>query len=141
MQIIIKNNQRILINEHKQIDISDEKIIKYTGIYYKPKNQFFEMIEIETKFIGKIESQRGNADGPTGIYIIPLYMRNYTNFEWMRILNYEAPKNKYFLYPHLLMLPNNYYHNQPLYFLHTCEEVNVNEFNNITKTIDLHYMS
>lgn len=141
MQIIIKNYQRILINDNKELDISDGKIIQYTGIYYKPKNKFFEIIEIETKFIGKIESQRAHANEPIGIYIIPLYMWNNKNFEWMRITNYEAPKNKYFLYPHLLMLPNNYYHNQPLYFLHTCEETNVINFNNITKTIDLHYMS
>jgi hypothetical protein len=51
----------------------------------------------------------------------------------MKINDYERPSEKYFLYPHLLMLPETYYHSKPLYFLHTCENRSLSDFNNITK--------
>lgn len=142
MQIIIKNNTRILIKENKdELDISDGTIIEYTGIHYKPKLDginIYDIDECEARFIGKIETNRGDSDGITGIYVVPLYM---WNLEWIKIVNYEPPKNKYFLYPHLLMLPDKYYHHQPLYFLHTCEKSDLNEFTNITKMIDLDYIN
>jgi hypothetical protein len=143
MQIVIINNKRILIKDNdEQLDISDEKIIQYTGIFYKPKEEnrisIYDVDIVETKFIGKVETYRAASDEITGIYIVPLYL---LDKEWIKIGNYVSPKNKYFLYPHLLMLPGKYYHYYPLYFLHTCEPAYLNEFTNITKTIDLHYIA
>ena len=154
MNIEIKNNRRILVNEDKEeLDISDGTIIEYTGIYYKSKSisknenkneniniqNIYVMDEIECKFVGKIETSRANASGITGIYIIPLYLFDSSNCEWVRISNYREPKNKYFLYPHLLMLPEKYYHYKPLYFLHTCKQTDFFKQSNIIKTINLDY--
>ena len=143
MEIIIKNNRRILVNEYKKdLDISDGIIIQYTGIYYKPKIEsvnIYDMNENECQFIGKIETSRADITGITGIYIIPLYLLDNTTIEWIKIDNYEQPKNKYFLYPHLLMLAEKYYHYKPLYFLHMCEKPNLDDFANVTKTINLYY--
>ena len=145
MKIITKGNNRILIKDNEEeLDISDEKIIQYTGIHYKSKKNavnIYDMDQIESRFIGKIETCRGDSEGTTGIYVAPLYLWNNENFEWIKISNYDSPKNKYFLYPHLLMLPGKHYNYYPLYFLHTCEPANLNEFTNIIKTIELPYMS
>lgn len=136
MHIIYNQNKRILINDaNQELDISDGSIIQYTGIYYTPEK------EIETQFIGKIETSRANSKETTGIYIVPLYLWNNNTFEWLKIDNYQPPKNKYFLYPHLLMLPNIVYHCHPLYFLHTCQSANFNDYEKITKTTSLHYFS
>jgi hypothetical protein len=141
MHIIIKNDRRILIKDNnEELDISDGTIIEYTGMNYKPKLDginIYDIDECETKFIGKIETNRGDSDGITGIYVVPLYM---WNLEWIKISNYQPPKNKYFLYPHLLMLPDKYYHYYPLYFLHTCETVTLDKVNNITSTIKLDFI-
>jgi hypothetical protein len=59
------------------------------------------------------------------------------NYEWNKIDNYSPPKQKYFLYPHLLMLPGEYYNFHPLYYLHTCENKSLDEFKNINKFISL----
>ena len=143
MEIIIKNDRRILVNEDKkELDISDGIIIQYIGTYYKPKKDTINMFDIEEnkcKFIGKIETSRGDITGTTGIYIIPLYILENNTLEWIKIANYTPPKKKYFLYPHLLMLPEKYYHYRPQYFLHTCEEANLIDFSNVTKTINLDY--
>ena len=61
--------------------------------------------------------------------------------EWYEIVALNAPKTKYFFYPHLLMLPqyNNYpsgYY--PLYFLDTCEKSSLDDFIHIQKTYDLY---
>lgn len=132
-------NNRILIKDNEdKVNISDGQIIQYTGIYYKPivasSNDFLEM---ETTFVGAVICEKYRLDsGIMGIYVEPLFIHLYG--EWKKIINYEQyPKHKYSLYPHLLMLSNHFHHFHPLYFLHTCENKTLNEFNNIYKTITL----
>ena len=140
MQIIIKNNKRILVKDNNQkVNINDGDIIQYTGIYYKPENNnIYNMNKIETTFIGVVESQKYKFDiGTYGIYVIPLYIWNKENSDWNKIINYTHPNTKYFLYPHLLVLPNIYYHSHTLYFLHTCLNKSLDEFKNIIKTFSL----
>jgi hypothetical protein len=141
MEIIDKNNRRVLLNLDKnEVDISDGVIIEYTGIYYKSrkdKTNIIDIDEYECKFVGKIETSRGDQYGTTGIYIVPLYLFDNANLEWVKIDNYKPPKKKYFLYPHLLMLPDKYYHYKPLYFLHTCKPTNLDIFYHVVKTISL----
>jgi hypothetical protein len=142
MSIIIKDNNRILIKENgTEIIINDGDIIQYTGIYYKPTNEIVKMVEIETTFVGVIESCRYRYDtGIEGIYVKPLYIWDMVSSEWYKILDLKPPQTKYFLYPHLLMLsqhnnyPSCYY---PLYFLNTCENKSLDEFINIQKTFNL----
>lgn len=145
MNIIIKDNRRILIKDsNEELDISNGSIIQYTGMNYKAKLNginIYDIDEIEAKFIGKIETERGDSEGITGIYVMPLYLWNNELFEWIKISNYSAPKNKYFLYPHLLMLSGKYYNYYPLYGLHTCEPADLKNFTNITKTIALEFMN
>jgi hypothetical protein len=119
-----KNNNRYLIKNNTEINVSDKQIVKYTGIYYNN--------ESETKFIGIIETCKGSLKYDTntfsidGIFIKPLYIRldNY----WYKIINYKEPQypNKYFNYPHLLALAesNVCYAYKPLNFLHTIENFN-----------------
>jgi hypothetical protein len=138
MEIVDKYNKRTLVKENKDnVDISDGYIIKYTGVFYKGKNDnkrenIYDMEEIENSFVGMVETCRGDSSGTTGVYLAPLYMYEKQTDEWLKIANYTKPTNKYFLYPHLLMLPDKYYHYKPLYFLHTCENININDFNNVT---------
>jgi hypothetical protein len=142
MRIIIKDNRRILIKDNnEELEINNGSIIEYMGMNYKPKLDginIYDIDECETRFIGKIETDRAVSEEITGIYVLPLYM---WDLEWIKISNYQTPKNKYFLYPHLLMLPDKYYHYYPLYFLHTCEAAKLDKLNNITKTIALEFMN
>ena len=136
MKIIIKYDNRLLIKDDKtEININDGVIVKYTGIYYKKSKPS------EQQFIGLIETQRSIEDTITGIYIKPIYI--YNDDKWNKIINYKEPiYNQYFSYPHLLMLPNIYYHHLPLYFLHTIENIimyTTNEYYNTTNTIELEY--
>jgi hypothetical protein len=132
ISIIENANKRILkIPDKKDIDISNNVVIQYTGILYK-KNE-----RIETLFIGNIESVRFHFDvGNVGIYVMPLYV--WHNDEWYKIINLQPPKNKYFIYPHLLITPECYiqYH-MPLYFLNTVEDINISDIGEIVKEIDL----
>lgn len=141
MQIINRCNCRILIKDNnKEVDISDGSIIEYDGIYYKNiENTIVNTVDIRTKFIGKVDCHRSDETGTTGIYIIPLYLFNIKNNEWNKISNHEypIPKQKYFLYPHLLMLPDKYYNYKPLYFLDTCENKSLDNLNNVTELIHL----
>jgi hypothetical protein len=142
MKIVKNGSHRILVKDDAIIvDISDGHIIQYRGIHYKPKNKDFEIVEEETNFIGKIETQHADGAQITGIYVVPIYVWNNKTFEWFKIINYEPPKNKYFLYPHLLMLPHTRYHYQPLYLLHTCETAHLQNYEKIIKTIDLEYIN
>ena len=124
---IIQGSDRVLIkDDSNEVIINDGDIVKYTGIYYKREKDTELQInvnieEIETTFIGIIESHRSNIDCITGIYIKPLYI-HYNN-EWKLIINYKEPKFKYFLYPHLLMLTDTYYHYHPLYFLNSIQPI------------------
>ena len=134
MEIIIKNNEHLLIKDNNElVNISDNCIIEYTGIYYKTLNDITE--EIETTFIGSIECKRITDYEIIGIYINPLYILHEN--EWKKIANYKLPENKYFLYPHLLILPKYHYHYKPLYFLHTCKNNFLYNFRHITETFNL----
>ena len=137
MKIIKINKKRILIKENKEIDkeidkeinkneidISNGNIVEYTGIYYKNIKNIIKLIKIETKFIGVIENHKYRHDtGIIGIYIKPLFI--YYNDRWNKIINYKDPIYKYFFYPHLLVLPDKYYHYHPLYFIDTIENKNL----------------
>ena len=133
-------------------NISDGEIIKYTGIYYLPEPNNSIPLEIETTFIGKIECDRYHYhSGISGIYIKPLYIfydvsngpgnkkcnisPEFAEKKWHKIINYKSPSQKYFYYPHLLMLPETYYHFQPLYFFNTVERVSLAEFEKNTPNI------
>jgi hypothetical protein len=63
--------------------------------------------------------------------------------KWHKIINYKLPNKKYFYYPHLLMLPETYYHFQPLYFFQTIESISLDEFTKNMPDIgemELHYI-
>jgi hypothetical protein len=140
MEIIYRDNNRILVKDsNEEINIKDNNIILYTGIYYKPSNQIAPIAEIETSFIGIIECDKFRYDeGVTGIYVKPLYIWDKIMYEWKKIINYENPKKKYFYYPHLLSLPNIESSNfLPIYKLNTCINVDFKDYENIDKTFDL----
>ena len=142
MEIVIKNNSRILIIENgKEVSINDGDIIQYNGIYYKMVNDIVEIVKIETTFIGIVETTRSIYNsGIQGIYVKPIYIWNIMGNEWKKNINLHPPKTKYFLYPHLLVLskfntlPSCYY---PLYFLDTCENKSLDNFINIQNTFCL----
>jgi hypothetical protein len=142
MEIIIKNNNRTLIKENGiEININDRSIIQYTGIYYKNINDIVRRVEIETTFIGEVESHRYRYDTCIkGIYVKPLYIWDIINSEWYKIVNLIRLTTKYFLYPHLLMLnqhnllSSGYY---PLYYLNTCLNKSLDEFIHINKEFTL----
>ena len=48
-------------------------------------------------------------------------------------MNYKKPTTHYFSYPHLLMLPKKEYRHLPLYFLDSCRNVELHDFNNFTE--------
>jgi len=141
MEIYYDCSKRILKKKDNNnlVNISDGDIIKYTGIYYKKIDDIIEHVEIETSFIGKIDCEKSRHDeGIMGIYVNPLYIYDIVGQKWRKIINYKLPSHKYFLYPHLLLLPNKYYHYKSIYKLKTCENVNLSDFQNITDTFDLH---
>lgn len=140
MKIIVKNNYRMLIKDDgSEVNINDGTVVEYIGVYYKHiKNEIIDTIfKIETTFIGIVETQRSSEGIIQGIYIKPLYIWSMVGSEWMKINDYKFPNQKYFLYPHLLMLPETHYHFRPLYFLHTCKNRALSDFNNITKEFSL----
>jgi hypothetical protein len=140
MEIVTINNTHILIKENgTEVNINDGDIIQYTGIYYKKINDIVRTVQIETTFVGVIETSRYRYDtGVTGIYIKPIYIWDIINNEWLKIVNLNPPTTKYFLYPHLLMLPQYIYgHGYPLNFLQTCENKSLDEFINIKKEFNL----
>lgn len=150
MKIIIDMGVRLLIKDDDSMyNISDGEIIKYTGIYYVPDPNNSIPLEVEATFIGKIECERyHNSSGISGIYINPLYIfyddsngpgceagPEFNKGKWHKIINYKIPHQKYFYYPHLLMLPETHYHFQPLYFFNTVEKVSLVEFVQNTSNI------
>ena len=144
MKIIYRNNiNRILVKDDgSEVNINDGDVVEYTGVYYKyieteTEIAIANVFGIETGFVGIVETQRSREGIIQGIYIKPLYIWSLIGREWMKINDYEPPSEKYFLYPHLLMLPETYYHSKPLYFLHTCENRSLSDFNNITKEFSL----
>ena len=138
--IIIRNNNRILIKESGiEVNINDGDIIQYTGIYYKEINDIVRRVNIETTFVGVIETCRYRYDtDTTGIYVKPLYIWDIMNEKWYKIVNLNPPQTKYFLYPHLLSLSlQNDYHCSSLYFLDSCENKSLEEFANIDTLFEL----
>ena len=136
MQIIIEDKNRVLLKNNEKIIVNNGSIIEYTGIYYKTIHDIVEMVKIETTFIGEVECERSKFDTIEGIYVKPLYIFDKMKNEWKKIINYTPPIDKYFYYPHLLILPDTNYNHLPLYFLHACENRSLNEFENITKTFN-----
>jgi hypothetical protein len=138
MKIIYENNKRKLIKDDgKNIDISDGSIVLYNGIYYGNKNDIDIHSEVNTAFIGTVVTDRFYYEsGITGIYIDPHYIWSKIQNKWLKIINKPIPK-KYFLYPHLLMLPGFDYNYHPLYLLHTVENTKLSEYNDIIETFSL----
>ena len=138
MQIIMRNENRILIKrDYTSVNINDDNIVQYTGIYYRNVKNPPNMIEIKTSFIGIVVTDRYEDRCITGIYIKPMYV--FYNDVWNKIVDYIPPVNKYFLYPHLLMMNNIYYNYRPLYFLDSVEKPSITQFEDITQTITLEY--
>lgn len=135
MKITFDLNTRTLVKDDNTTHtINDGSIVKYTGMYYQTNSGNIIPIQTETLFIGKIHCHRYRYnEGITGVYIHPLYI--YYNDKWYKIINYKDPYTKYFYYPHLLMLPNTYYNFQPLYYLHTLENISLYEFEKNTPNI------
>lgn len=138
MRILFKNGLRTLIKDcGSKINISDGQIIVYTGVYYKTINDIIKTVEFETSFAGKVRCERYDINiGTTGIYVDPLFIFNIMHNKWKKIEKPKTANNyKYFLYPHLLMLPGNFYHFRPLYTLHTVENqsLSLSDFDHITE--------
>ena len=141
MKIIIKNNTRLLVKDDgSKVNIENGDAVEYFGVYYNyTKNEICHIFEKETKFVGIVETQRSQEGIIQGIYIKPIYIWSIVNGEWLKINDYKPPVTKYFLYPHLLMLPEMDYPNpnKYLYFLHTCHNIELSDFNSITKEFSL----
>ena len=140
--IITRNHNRILIKENgTEVNINDGDIIEYDGIYYKTVHDIVEMVKIETLFIGVVETYKSNHDiGIMGIYVKPLYIWDGVNHEWKKIVNYNPPKTKYFLYPHLLMLSQHEHYASgysPLYSLMNCKNKSLDDVATIQKPFNL----
>jgi len=136
MQIIMRDNRRVLIKKHNhsyKVYIDEGDIIQYQGIYYKEINDIQKYAHIQTMFVGKVCQHRSDEDGFTGIYVEPLYIHDAIHNQWKKIMNYEKPTTYYFSYPHLLMLPCKEYRHLPLYFLNTCNNVELHDFSHFTE--------
>jgi hypothetical protein len=150
MEIIIdENRQRILIKEDgNYVNVGDGMYVQYTGIHYASEssrnslesdpywyqNQSPEDITaIERKFIGKVITYLSYYSVIQGIYVLPLYIWDDVLQEWNKIANINEPRQKYFYYPHLQMIPGETYIHLPIYFLHTFENVDINRYQEITK--------
>jgi hypothetical protein len=95
MQFKFINNQRILIkSNNEEIKVNDNDVVEYIGIFYKINNNLYDMEESEKKFIGKVETDRGDGTGITGIYIQPLFIFDQIDNEWLKISNYSFPLHK-----------------------------------------------
>jgi len=142
MKIELFNNKLVLLKKNKmKINIDIGNIIKYTGHFYDNTSTFANLKYVRTLFIGVVENYRYNCEeGYTGIYVKPLYVWNINDLGWNKIINYKQPREKYFLYPHLLHLPEFYYHFQPLHYLHTCINVYLKDYDDIiVRTIELEH--
>lgn len=135
MNIVENNNHRVLIKENQtEVSINDGDILQYTGIYYKQINDIVRTVEIETTFVGVVESSKYRYDsGTTGIYVKPLYIWDIVHNEWYKIVGLTIPQTKYFKYPHLLSLPNHSQHCSPLQALNNCENKSLDDFVDVAK--------
>jgi hypothetical protein len=141
MQIILEaNNTRILIKDNgERVNINNDDIIEYTGIYYKTINDIVPMVEIRTAFIGAIDWGKTTPDtGIEGIYVKPLYIRDQIRNEWNKIVTFKPRQDMSLLYyPHLLLLPDLYHRHFPLYFLHTCKNKKLEDYTHVCKCFAL----
>jgi hypothetical protein len=141
MSIEKHGNQLILTkDDNLEVDISDGEIIQYSAIYYKKMiDDFIDYkAEIPTMFIGKINCNKyHNETGYQGIYVDPLYIWSNIHYKWYKIINLTLPKSKYFLYPHLLLLPHIHCNYKSFYTLNSCEKKSLDDFTHITDTIEL----
>lgn len=139
MHISLINNNRTLHIDDTQIDVNDKQILEYTGNYYINTNDIMNMKIIETKFIGIINCHKSYHEiGIYGLYIDPIFIYSNTKNKWLKIKDYRATTYKYFYYPHLLILPETNSNFYPIYSLHTCKNISLNEFNNINESFDLY---
>jgi hypothetical protein len=141
MNITLENTNRILyINDYK-INVNDGEIVKYNGNYYRNTKDIMNMQIIETQFIGIIECHKSHYEmGIYGLYIKPIFIYSNTKNKWLKITNYHQPDHKYFYYPHLLILPETTYNFYPIYNLHTCQNIVLDDFllnENINEILDL----
>jgi len=140
MKIIIKNNKRLLVkDDSSEVNIDDGDVVEYTGVYYNHiKNEIYDVFEKETFFVGIVETHRSREGIIQGIYIKPIYIWSILKSEWLKINDYKPPlASKYFLYPHLLMLPETHCNYKPLYFLNSCRNKQLSDLNSITKEFSL----
>jgi len=102
MEITEANEKRFLsIPGKHQIDISDRAIVKYMGNYW---TDFGKYEKTECEFVGEVVCVKVTNYEYTGIYIKPLYKKS--GKSWKKFTEYEEPTSKYFVYPHLLILPD-----------------------------------
>lgn len=140
MKIITVDSNRVLIQDDgDEVSVNDGDTIQYTGIYYKTINDIVEIAEIETTFIGIVETEKyRNSEGIIGIYVKPLYIWNKIREGWNKIVNYNPPVDKYPLYPHLLLVDQATAY--PHHFLHgldTCKNKSLVNFPYISQCFDL----
>ena len=138
MKIVIsETNSHILVKDNNEVVcVNKGSTIQYTGIYHKTINDIVRVVEIETTFIGMVVEHKFRAEeGILGIYVKPLYIWNKMKDEWNKIVNYNPPDTKYFLYPHLLAMPQygELIHHRGLKFLHTCVPKKLEELHSITQ--------
>ena len=133
MQLIMKNGNRLLLKgDGNEVYVNDGDTIMYTAIYHKIVNDIVKYVKIETTFVGKVICEKYRViEGIVGIYVEPLYIFNMMHDEWNKIINYKPPNgNKYFLYPHLLLVK------EPHSFTLT-KNMSLDEFKLVTKCVDL----
>ena len=138
---------RTLVKENGEtVNISDNALVQYTGLYYPDKNNICP-VGVECCFLGKIRCHKyHHTFGILGIYIEPIaideekinMLNTDTDTEnsistehtkiasennkiiWSKIVNFDCPTTKYYLYPHLLINPKFVYvHSFPIDTLHT----------------------
>jgi len=134
-----KHNRVLHLDNGDLVNINNGAIIQYTGIYYKTINEIVKTVEIRTSFIGSVDWGKTTTDtGVTGIYVNPLYIYDNIRREWNKVVNFKPRDDDSFVYyPHLLLLPDIYSMEFPLYFLHTCKNVNLNDYSHIYKCFSL----
>ena len=140
MKIIIdENGNHILVkNNTDEINVNNSSTVEYTGVYYQNVANSLEPKKIEKQFIGIIESVTCVENDIIGLHIKPLYINN--NDEWYKIIKCSDNNVKSFIYPHLLLLsiPNSCFN--PLYFLETLENRNLDNYSSTTKTFSLIFL-
>lgn len=125
-------SRKLVKDDSTEIQIGDKQLIEYKGIHYI-RYEEKGCLSMYTTFIGLVECPRKNNSETVGIYIKPMYL--VSDNQWYKIINYVNPKTKYFLYPHLLLLPDEYYNYKPLYTLETVK--NISELPNTSLEIEL----